>query len=74
MHVKVKLYASLREDREGEQEVEARDGATVSSLIEMLAIPVTQVTLIFINGRHASGDSILSEGDEIALFPPVGGG
>ena len=39
-----------------------------------LKIPEDEVTLIFVNGRHADGRLSLKEGDVVAFFPPVGGG
>jgi molybdopterin converting factor small subunit len=39
-----------------------------------IGIPEKEVRLIFVNGRHASLEDRLAEGDTLALFPPVGGG
>jgi molybdopterin converting factor small subunit len=33
-----------------------------------------RVKLIFLNGLHAQGDEILSEGDRVGVFPAVAGG
>jgi sulfur-carrier protein len=74
MHIKVRLYASLRGNHAPEEDTEIRPGTTVVSIIEMLGLEVPAVTLIFINGRHADISSELHDGDELALFPPIGGG
>ena len=74
MHVRVRLYASLRKDRAPEEDVEVPPGTTTASLIEMLGLEVPAVTLIFINGRHADLMTEIRDGDEMALFPPIGGG
>jgi sulfur-carrier protein len=74
MHVTVKLFATLRKDRFDERNVELADGVTAGELIDMIAIPPTDVTLIFINGRHSIPEAKLADGDTLALFPPIGGG
>ncbi len=79
MLVMVKLFATLRELFPdlgiGEpMEVKLPDGASVSDLIEKLEIPPDEVKLVYVNGRLRSMDYVLSEGDEVGIFPPVGGG
>ena len=74
MHVRVRLYANLRQDRPPEEDMELPSGTTIASMIELLDLQAPAVTLIFINGRHADLGSEVHEGDEIALFPPIGGG
>ena len=49
------------------------DGTTVGQVIERLALP-TEPRIVFLNGRHASDDQPLSNGDRLAIFPPVAGG
>jgi sulfur-carrier protein len=74
MHVTVKLFATLRKDRFDEKDIELADGVTTGEIINMIAIPPTEVTLIFINGRHSTPQTKLADGDILALFPPIGGG
>ena len=74
MHVTVKLFATLRKDRFDEKDLELPDGVTAGEIIDMIAIPPTEVTLIFINGRHSMPETKLADGDTLALFPPIGGG
>ena len=50
------------------------DGVTAGEIIDMIGIPPTEVTLIFINGRHSMPEAKLADGDTLALFPPIGGG
>jgi molybdopterin converting factor small subunit len=49
-------------------------GTTVGGIVDAVALPRRDVTLIFVNGRHAGFDDEVKEGDTVALFPPVGGG
>jgi len=74
MHVTVKLYATLRTGRFVQKTLEFEDGITVQELIKSLSLPENEVTLIFVNGQHAQLQDKLSDGDTVALFPPVGGG
>lgn len=74
MHVTVKLFATLRKDRFDEKNLELPDGISAGEIIDMFAIPPTDVTLIFLNGRHSKPEAKLADGDTLALFPPIGGG
>jgi sulfur-carrier protein len=74
MHVTVKLFATLRRDRFDADDLELPEGVTAGEIIGRIGIPATEVTLIFINGRHSTPDTKLAEGDTVALFPPIGGG
>lgn len=74
MKITVKLFATLRQGRFDIEEREVAPGTKVGDLIQELAIPAKEVTLVFINNRHALSDTELAEGDTLALFPPIGGG
>jgi sulfur-carrier protein len=74
MHVTARLFATLRKDRFDEKVLELADGVTAGEVINMIAIPPTEVTLIFINGRHGAPETKLADGDTLAFFPPIGGG
>ena len=49
-------------------------GLTCNRIIRDIGIPEKEVKLIFVNGRHASLEDQLADGDTLALFPPIGGG
>ena len=77
--VQVRLYATLRRrfPSQGLGEtmpVALPDRATVGQLIENLALPAEQVKVVFVNQRIRPDDTILNDGDQIGIFPPVGGG
>ena len=77
--VKVKLFAMLRRQFPdlgiGEAlEVELADGTTVERLVEKLKLPREQVRIIFVNNTIEKGAHPLTDGDEVGIFPPVGGG
>lgn len=74
MDVKVKLFATLRNNRGKEIEFTLKDGADVQKIIEILNINEEDVAILLINGRDGTLDKKLSDGDTVSIFPPVGGG
>ncbi|MCX7682637.1 MAG: MoaD/ThiS family protein [Anaerolineae bacterium] len=79
MTVYVKLFAVLRQQYPhlgiGEKmAVELSDGATAGRLLELLNLPSHLVKVVFVNGIIRDRDYVLQDGDEVGIFPPVGGG
>ncbi|MCX6034074.1 MAG: MoaD/ThiS family protein [Chloroflexi bacterium] len=79
MRIHVKLFATLIRYRSGGQagtpfEVELPEGAALQDLITCLKIPPKETRITFINGVVQSPDRILKQGDEVGIFPPIGGG
>jgi molybdopterin converting factor small subunit len=77
--VYVKLYALLRKHHPGPNrsvplEITLDDGAVVSDLVPVLGLNPKFVRAAFVNNESASLDAHLSDGDQVALFPPVVGG
>jgi molybdopterin converting factor small subunit len=81
--VHARVFATLRryqpELKIGEAlPVNLSDGATVERLIRQLGLPRRQplchVKAVFVNGIIRLEDHVLSDGDEVGIFPPVGGG
>ena len=73
--VDVYLFATLQRDgADSQQELKLRAGTSVRDVVERLAIPEMEIHLVFVNGRVASLDQPLQDGDRLALFPPIGGG
>jgi molybdopterin synthase sulfur carrier subunit len=50
------------------------NGATVGDLVRELDLPKDQVKLVFVNALVRELDHVLADGDELGIFPPVGGG
>lgn len=74
MKVNVKLFASLRTFGPNEQIIELPDHTTIDDVIRYLKIPSTIGLLRIVNGEHRPQDHELTNGDELALFPPIAGG
>jgi len=77
MKVKVRLFASLREEVGiKETEVELDEGATAAGLWRQVVadkdMPAGVMTAV--NLDYAQPDTELNDGDEVAFFPPVTGG
>ncbi|MFZ5799549.1 MAG: MoaD/ThiS family protein [Desulfobulbus sp.] len=74
MRVTIRLFANFRIGRCKQESREYDSPVTVRDIVEELGIPAPEVGIIFINGRNADMDQALAEGDNLSLFPLVGGG
>jgi molybdopterin synthase sulfur carrier subunit len=79
MIVHVKLFATLRRHYPhvgiGEpMDVELEAGATIGQLLKQLQLPEDQVKVVFVNGIVRERKHVLNAGDEVGVFPPIGGG
>ena len=74
MKLSVKLFATLREGRGKQLDVEIDNGLSVLKAMETLGIKKNDVSIILVNGINTSVDTLLFDGDILSLFPPVGGG
>jgi molybdopterin synthase sulfur carrier subunit len=74
--ISVKLFGGLEErcGRQREAAISAATATTLAALIAALGLSPAAVGLVLVNGLHASPDSPVAAGDEVSLFPPVGGG
>lgn len=79
MVVKVKLFASLRkyypEVPLGEGfDVNIESGTTIAQLYKQLGLPEELFKIALVNGLYRERDHMLTDNDELGIFPPVGGG
>ena len=74
MRVRIKLFATLRDERFEDEVREYDPDTTVRSVLEDLNIAESEVKIVFVNNRHGRLDQGLSEGDVMGVFPPIGGG
>jgi sulfur carrier protein ThiS len=79
MNVDVALFAYLAQyqpDGQGGRSARSFDlaeGTRVCDVITQLGLP-DELRVVFVNGRAVSEDTPLSDGDRLAIFPPVAGG
>ena len=81
MHIQVLYFGVLKEffglERDG---VELADGASVAALLGLLQGRVSGTPAVWraiavaVNREYAGRTTVLHEGDEVALLPPVSGG
>jgi molybdopterin synthase sulfur carrier subunit len=75
--ISVRLFAGLelraREPRTA-YEFDPREAATVAAVTKALGLAPGAAGLVLVNGVHAAASQALVSGDEVALFPPLGGG
>jgi molybdopterin synthase catalytic subunit len=76
VRITVKLFAGLRERAgESERELALDAGARVSDVWRALGLGQEPEGLLYaVNKGYAAPDRRLSDGDEVALIPPVSGG
>jgi len=81
MRVNVLYFGTLKDLFARERDtLDLPDGATVDSLISLLRgqtskqSEVWRTLAVAVNQEYAAVSTLLSEGDEVALLPPVSGG
>jgi molybdopterin converting factor small subunit len=74
MVVQVRLFATLRENRFKNKELEFAEGSSLGDLLLHLHIAAEQVGILLQNGRNASAESKLAPNDVVSIFPALGGG
>ncbi len=74
--VRVNLFAVLRKHIDGaaSTEVEIESGQTIGQVLERLDIPTEHTRMVFLNNRAAPLDQALEGGEELDIFPALGGG
>jgi MoaE-MoaD fusion protein len=82
MLIQVRLFAMLRE-RAGRESVELEldEGATVQDALEAVGrrhdldeLIARMPVVVAVNREYAAEEDVLTNGDELALIPPVSGG
>ncbi|RPJ03767.1 MAG: MoaD/ThiS family protein [Deltaproteobacteria bacterium] len=79
IHVKVKLFATLRRffpgyDPEKGIDLSLEKGSTVEDLIRTLQLPQNEARVIIINGLSKQMTDLVEDGDQVSVFTPLGGG
>ena len=79
MRVTVKLHATLRkylppQSNDNAIVLEVPAETTVADVLARLSIPSDHAKMIVAGGEHLQPTSVLHDGQEINLFPPLAGG
>jgi sulfur carrier protein ThiS len=74
MIVTIKLFATFRTGRFGEETREYSANTTVGDILKELNLPVDEIGATLINHKHVEEDQMLLDGDTLSIFPLVGGG
>ena len=84
MNITFKLFASLTDylpaDRRtsNEMRLEVAEDASISQIIEPFGLPPKLVHLVLLNGKYIEPEKrmtqTLTEGDALAIWPPIAGG
>lgn len=74
MHITVKLFATFRVGRFAAEAREYPEGTRIAEVIRDLHIREAEIGTIMLNNRHAEPDQQLNDGDNLSIFPLVGGG
>ncbi len=83
MQITLKLYALLGkylppEAKKNEVSLDVEEGVTVADVLQRYSVPEDMCHLVLINGSFvppgARESATLSDGDALAVWPPVAGG
>ncbi|MCX8027073.1 MAG: MoaD/ThiS family protein [Thermodesulfovibrionales bacterium] len=74
MQIKVKLFATLQKGRFDEKMFNLVDNTTVRDVLHIIGVDEKDASIIFINNRHQTLDTVLKDGDILSIFPSIGGG
>ena len=74
MVVEVKLFATFREGRFDQREIELPEGSSLGDLLEHLNIPEEEARIMIVNGTACSAERKLALHDVVSIFPAIAGG
>jgi molybdopterin converting factor small subunit len=73
--VQIKLMGMLKDKGPAGGELKLADDATIKDSLVAMEIPVESVHVFTVNGTlERDKMRVLSDGDELTVLPPVGGG
>lgn len=74
MNLTIQLFATFRNNRFKEAQMQFADAITLGQVVAELEITIGEVGMVLVNGRHASMEQELRDGQLVALFPMLSGG
>jgi sulfur-carrier protein len=74
MRLTVQLFATFREGRFKEARKDFEENITLGQVVAALGIDEGEIGMALVDGRHASLEQGLTDGQLLALFPLLAGG
>lgn len=74
MRIEVHCFATLAPKAPKGNFLEVPQATRVEDVMHQLGLSPDDVKLIFVNGVHHQGQTVLHENDRVAFVPAVGGG
>ena len=79
MRVMIRLHATLRKylpagAARNAVRLDLPDGATVAEAIERLGVPPAHAKMMVCGDQHLEPATVLRDGQEVNLYPPLAGG
>lgn len=74
MRVRVKCFATLADHTPPQGFLDLEDGAAVEAMLPVLGLEVADIKLVFVNSKNSGLETVLADGDQVGIFPAVGGG
>jgi molybdopterin converting factor small subunit len=76
MKIRISLYGTLRKKRRDllDRGVVTAKANSVGQLLAELDLNRDEAAIIFVNEKRAGLESLIQDGDEIKIFPVLGGG
>jgi len=73
--VRLKLMGVLKAKTPNNGQLEIADGATIEDVLRAVDVPVESVQVFTVNGSlERDRGRVLSDGDDLSVLPPAGGG
>ncbi len=73
--ITAKFFANLRSVAPPKKTISLPRGSTVNAILEMFGISEEVKLIILINGTpHQKRETVIKNGDIVAIFPPLAGG
>ncbi len=72
--IEVRLFATFRDNRFKEKEMDFPEDGLLKDLLGQLDIGVDEAGILLVNGDSATPETKLHAGDVVSIFPAIGGG
>ncbi|HSV55545.1 MAG TPA: MoaD/ThiS family protein [Magnetospirillaceae bacterium] len=73
--IRLRLFASLlRREPAIPEDYPLSEPKSIRALLLEIGVPEREAAIIFLNGRRSALGDMLADGDEVRIFPLIGGG